>query len=119
MSTDDLSGIFAARDDTLMTALPPRPRRPWLGVCSIALVVVVAVVDAIAIRTAYANDYATAIALAVTAIGTATIAFGLALVAVITRRGRWWGVAALPLSVAVNPYLLAAILGMASGIAGT
>lgn|GEM_PF-3274754 len=116
----DPSGLIAAPDgaDAFDDEIPARPRGPWLGVGALALVGIVAIIDGIAISVAYDDDYDTAIALAIVAIAIATASFGLGLAAVITRRGRAWGVAAMVLSVVANPYLLAGMLGIASGMFG-
>lgn len=95
---------------------PRRPRGPWLGIAAVALVVVVIIIDAIAIGMAYTDQVQTTIVVAFIAIALAVVAFCLGLAAFILRAGRWWGLAAMPLSLIVNPYLLAGVLALVSNI---
>jgi hypothetical protein len=111
-----LPGALPDADAAADAPMPSRTRRPWLGITAVALVVLVVIVDAIAIGLAYTDQYETSIIVAFVAIALAVVSFCLGLAAFILRAGRWWGLVAMPLSLLVNPYLLAGVLALVSNI---
>ncbi len=92
-----------------------RKRTAIPGIASLALAVIAAVLQGVAIALATAGDYGTASILAYAAIVGSIVAFVGALVAVIANLGRRTGVAALVLAVLANPVVLLGLLGWVGG----
>ena len=87
-------------------ARPPRNLGLFATVAAAALGVVVA----IAVSVAADGDHAAGTGLAWVAIVGTALTFALGVAAVVLRRGRRWGVVAVILSLAVNPFLLTRLL---------
>jgi len=85
-------------------------RSRWLGVIALVIAVAFAVADGYAIAVAIGDYYELAIVLAVVAIVGTGIAFLLGAVALVLGRGRWFGLAAMVLSVLANPFTLVQLL---------
>lgn len=85
-------------------------RRPWLGVTAFVIAVALAAADVYAIVVAIGDYYELAIMLAIGATIGTIIAFLLGAAALVLGRGRWWGVAAMVLSVLANPFTLVQVL---------
>ncbi|MGV8970315.1 MAG: hypothetical protein ACOH1J_07695 [Microbacteriaceae bacterium] len=96
-----------------------RRRRPWLGVGACVMVVAFAVVDGFAIAAAIDDNYELAVILAVIAAVGTVITFLVGAVALVVGRGRWWGLAAMALSVLTNPVTLVQVLVFFSDFSAT
>jgi zinc transporter ZupT len=108
---------------TSANADPETDRRTtrWLGVTAFVIAVVFSLVDGYAIGVAIGDNYELAVVLAVVAIVGTIIAFLLGAAALVLGRGRgrWWGFAAMVLSVVANPVTLVQILVFFSDFTAT
>jgi len=90
-------------------ATPPRSRR--LGVVTFVLALVLLALDGLALGLLAADVVGPAAVLALVTLLASIVVGVVALIAVAMRRGRWWGVAALLLSVLANPFVLVRLIG--------
>ena len=88
---------------------PPRSRR--LGVVTFALAVGLLVVDAVAFGLLAADRVEAAAVLALVVLVGSVLVGVVALVAVATARGRWWGVAGVLVAVLSNPFVVVPLVG--------
>ena len=88
---------------------PPRSRR--LGIVSFVLAVVLLVVDAVAFGLLTADQVEPAAVLALVVLVGSVLVGVVALVAVATARGRWWGVAGVLVAVLSNPFVVVPLVG--------
>jgi hypothetical protein len=86
-------------------AQPERPA-PSLGVVATVGAAALGVVVAVAVAVAAEGDQAAGTGLAWVAIVGTALTFALGIGAVVLRRGRRWGIAAVILSVLANPWIL-------------
>ena len=96
----------------------PRAPRPWLGALSVALALVAATVQVVAIVGATAQDFELGIVLAFLAVILAVAAVGVGIAAVVVKRGRHAGIAGILLGMLANPLVLLAILRFVDGVQG-
>ena len=100
------------RSEMDASAQQPRGRRqvPWIpGVTALALALVGAIVQVVAIASASALNWELGALLAQVSIGLNIAATLVGLLAVILNRGRRWGVIAMVLGVIANPLVLVAL----------
>jgi len=88
---------------------PPRSRR--LGVVTFVLAVALLALDGLALGLLAADVVGPAAVLALVTLLASIVVGVVALIAVAMRRGRWWGVAAVLLSVLANPFVLVWLVG--------
>jgi hypothetical protein len=81
-------------------------RRQWPGLAALALAVLLVVLAATAVSIGSTGQWAAATVLAWAVIALTIVSFLGGLAAVILRRGRRWGAAAMVLSVLANPLVL-------------
>lgn len=91
------------------SASPPRSRR--LGVVTFVLALVLLALDGLAIALLAADVVGPAAVLALVTLLASIVVGVVALIAVAMRRGRGWGVAAVLLSSASNPFVLVWLIG--------
>ena len=106
--------IFGKAATPVSSKSPTAPeaarRKPWLGVVALVIALALAAADGYAIAVAIGDYYELAILLAIAATIGTVIAFLLGAAALVLGRGRWWGVAAMVLSVFANPFTLVQLL---------
>ncbi len=95
-------------------AQPPRGPRGLVGMAALALAVIMAVLHVIGVVVASGGDFESATVIAWVVIGLSVLAVVGGIVAVILRRGRGWGVAAIALAVIANPVVLLYLLRFVS-----
>ncbi|MET4780977.1 hypothetical protein [Glaciihabitans sp. UYNi722] len=78
----------------------------WFGLTTLVFAVLVVVLEGVAIGVGSGRDWTAATALAWVVIVLTIVSFLAGLAAVILNVGRWWGVAAMALSVVGNPLVL-------------
>jgi hypothetical protein len=88
--------------------------RALVGMIALGLAVVMAVLHVVGIVVASGNDYGTATAIAWVAIVISGVAVLGGVAAIILRRGRGWGIAAIVLGVLANPVILLYLLRLVS-----
>ena len=91
-----------------------QPRSRWLGVFALGTAVTTALLLGFGIGTSMGGNFVTGTALGYSAAAASFCSVLLGLVAVIGRRGRVWGIAAMLLGFFANPFVLTAILGIAA-----
>ena len=96
----------------------PRGPWPWVGALSIALGVVAAVVQILAIVGATGGDFERGIVLGYLSVILAIAAVFAGIAAIIVRRGRRAGVVGILLGIVANPLVLLAILRFVDGARG-
>ncbi|KQS22813.1 hypothetical protein [Frigoribacterium sp. Leaf186] len=89
----------------------PAPRSRRLGVVTFVLAVALLALDGLALGLLAADVVGPAAVLALVTLLASIVVGVVALIAVAMRRGRWWGVAALLLSVLANPFVLVRLIG--------
>ena len=99
-------------------AAEPRRRSAWPGLAALTLAVATAVLTALGVGAAAANDEVAAQWFAVVAIGGSILSVLVSLGAMVTGRGRALGAAALPLAVLANPWILLHVLEFFSDFVG-
>jgi hypothetical protein len=93
---------------------PVRPgARP--GAVSLGLAAAAAALEALAIAIGSAGQWPAATVLAWFTIGLMAVAFVLGVVAILSRRGRRWGIAAVLVSLIGNPLILVGLFAMLGG----
>ena len=105
--TDPLD-VFAHEDHDPADE-PARSRR--LGVVTFVLAVALLVVDAVAFGLLTADRVEPAEVLALVVLVGSVLVGVVALVAVATARGRWWGVAGVLVAVLSNPFVVVPLVG--------
>jgi len=88
---------------------PPRSRR--LGVVTFVLAIVLLALDGLALGLLAADAVSPAAVLALVTLLASIVVGVVGLMAVVMRRGRWWGVAAVILSSLSNPFVLVWLIG--------
>jgi len=101
----------AVPDEIVINAEPRLPRRT-LGVAALAVALLVVVGTAVAVGLATGAAYEAATIVAWLAIGASGVVVVAGLLAIAADRGRRWGVAAVLIGVAANPFLLRSILAL-------
>ncbi len=89
----------------------PQPRSRRLGVVTFVLALVLAALDGLALALLAADVVGPAAVIALVTLLASIVVGVVALIAVAMRRGRAWGVAAVLLSVASNPFVLVWLIG--------
>lgn len=89
---------------------PPRSRR--LGVVTFVLAIVLLALDGLALGLLAADAVSPAAVLALVTLLASIVVGVVGLMAVVMRRGRWWGVAAVILSSLSNPFVLVRLIGL-------
>lgn len=117
-SPDPAEEALEAELDAILaqTAVPapvPAPRAPRavLGVGAFLLALLFSLGTGIALALFFAEMLDAATIVAFTAIGATAASFALGLLAVLLGRGRGWGIAAMAISLASNPFVLVVGLG--------
>jgi hypothetical protein len=88
----------------------PRRRFPFLGATALVLAVLTAAVHVAALVASTAGDIRLGTVFAFLAIGLSIISVASGIVSIIVDRIRWPGIAAIPLGVLANPFLLLQLL---------
>lgn len=101
-SDDEPDDIDDIGDEPPAEAQASRPSA-MLGITAAALALVCGAIGIVGVAVASSGDYAFGTVLAQLAIGGTLVAFVLGVLAIILRRGRGWGVAALAVSFIANP----------------
>lgn len=96
-----------------VAALAPRTRRT--GIWSLVVAVAMLALEIVAIALGSSGQWLVSTILAWAVIVLTAASFLLGLFAIITRRGRAWGLAGAVLSVLVNPLVQLWVLGLAGG----
>lgn len=96
---------------------PPRPQRPWpIGPIALAIAVLLAAAEVIGVLLANSGQFGVAGIIGQSLIVLTVLSFLLGLFAVIRGRGRGWGIAAMILSLLVNPLVLINLLSLFGGV---
>lgn len=96
---------------------PPRVRRPWpVGIIALAIAVLLAAAEVVGVLLANSGQLGVATLIGQSLIVLTVLPFLLGLFAVIRRRGRGWGIAAMILSLLVNPLVLINLLALFGGV---
>jgi hypothetical protein len=93
-----------------------RAPRPLLGIVALAFAVVCALLTVAGVTVATSGVFPVATLLAYAAIALSVLAVLGGLAAMITRRGRFWGVAAILIGLVGNPVLLLSLLKLVSAL---
>jgi hypothetical protein len=96
---------------------PPRERRQWpIGIIALCLAVLLAAAEVVGVLLAGNGQFGVATLIGQSLIVLTVLSFLLGLFAVIRGRGRGWGIAAMILSVLVNPLVLINLLALFGGV---
>lgn len=95
---------------------PPRVRRPWpIGIIALGIAVLLAVAEVVGVFLANNGQFTVATLIGQALVGLTVLSFLLGLFAAIRGLGRGWGIAAMILSLLVNPLVLINLLGLFGG----
>lgn len=96
---------------------PPRVRRPWpIGIIALAIAVLLAAAEVVGVLLANTGQFGVATLIGQSLIVLTVLSFLLGLFAVLRHRGRGWGIAAMILSLLVNPLVLINLLALFGGV---
>lgn len=92
--------------------LPRAPRRPWpLGYLAFGIAVLLVLLEGVAVYLGSFGEPAIATVIGQVLVVVTAFPFALGLLAVIRKRNREWGIAAMVLAVIANPFILINVLG--------